>query len=308
MNGGTTSALARRTRAARYVLALTLVLGGAVATLLGASVCRDHVSEGSLTPVSLCGPPAATDAEVVGVIAVVLLLLAPDIGEAGVAGITLKRRVEEAKADAATARADVAALRLTVHSLSQNVDVTTVVESGSAAVLESLAKMGLLKGATSTVAPRRRTGGRDVPRWGQTLLLTAAFDGLVGLLPERWNGASIVGRVRNLAFTAGPALEGQAQRRLFDEIDVQSRAGRGEVGIMPPTATLPMVVVAPVADVRGTHLGEVVMALPTGVMADESEAIEHLKPIRAAFAAMAAYAIDNGLTSPSARPVDSPGE
>jgi hypothetical protein len=54
-----------------------------------------------------CRPPAATDASVIAIGAMVALLLWPDLGEVGAFGLSLKRRVEqaEAKAEAVTRRA-----------------------------------------------------------------------------------------------------------------------------------------------------------------------------------------------------------
>jgi hypothetical protein len=315
MTGGTESTLASRTRLPRYVLAFCVVLVGAFLLLQrDARTCHDEIPATGKEPVPVCAPVAATDAEVVASLAVVLMLLAPDLGEAGIAGVTLKRRAEEAKAEAATARADVAAVRLAMTTLRQEVQVsatatnTTVVESGAASLAETLARIGLLKGA---VPPREPAPPREtfaVSRDAHALMVSASLRGMTSLLPEEWRPGTVVLRIGEVTLTTGPDLTDAARHRLLPADGPLDRAARGEFVVADATSASGAVVAAPVGDAAGAHLGEVVVVLPAGVASpDPALAFGALAALQAAAAALAAYALNHAVVRPrAARPVDSP--
>ena len=115
----------------RWTLAL-LVLAACVGGLLTStfSVCNVETAttkgEETVTK-KTCDGPTVTDAGVVAVALLIVLLLSPDMSEVGIFGVSLKRRLEAAETKAASSEAKVDKLEsqlqvqnLRVDTLSQN--------------------------------------------------------------------------------------------------------------------------------------------------------------------------------------------
>lgn len=86
----------------RWTLAAALVLYCAWGALTNSfERCVDEHRDDAI--VTLCGPPAITDASVLAVAAVFLILVWPDLSEFGAFGLSLKRRVENAEETAKSA-------------------------------------------------------------------------------------------------------------------------------------------------------------------------------------------------------------
>lgn len=308
MNGGTTSTLAARTRVARYLIALSVVLGGIGVLLLGdPRVCRQELPAQGTKAAEVCAPPAATDTATLAVLAAVLLLLAPDLSEAGIAGVTLKRAVEEAKAEAATARADAAAVRLSVTQLHQHAaatstaQATTVVQSGEAGLIEALAKIGLLRGVPPTrgAAPARAAPGQEsVVDTMRALLVSEQVERARDLLPERWRPGTFVGIAGELTVLAGPDLpEALLERVLTAPDGAVARSLRGEYAATPAAADVPAVIAAPIWG-GADALGAVAVVLPPDAPPATSRDAVDLAP--------AAFLFSAGLR-PGGVPPASPG-
>lgn len=95
------------------------------------SVLSTVAANADTTTATTCAPPTASSATVLILILIVVLLLWPDISEVTVLGVTLKRKVEEAKKDAAAAKEEVGTLSLLVQSL--QVQISSMVVSTAAA-------------------------------------------------------------------------------------------------------------------------------------------------------------------------------
>ncbi|WP_131829160.1 hypothetical protein [Mycobacterium numidiamassiliense] len=96
-------------------------------------VCKVESGAGKdgATVTTTCGGPTVTDASVVAVGLLLVLLLAPDMSEVGVLGVSLKRRLEaaEQKATDSEAKAD----RLESQLQMQNLRVDTISQNFAAA-------------------------------------------------------------------------------------------------------------------------------------------------------------------------------
>jgi hypothetical protein len=282
-----TTTLAARTRVARYAGSLAVLLLALAVLVLGdPRVCRQEVPPGAsvpVAPVRVCAPPAATDTAVVAVLALVALLLAPDLGAACVGGLTLTRRVEEARADAAAARADVATLRLAVTG-EQRVDVANRLHvnvgggGGGAEVIAALSRAGLLTPGGAGWPPRARP---------EAYLLSGALSRLLPLLPEEWRDGALVGTVGAVAASAGERVPAEVWHdALRDPDGALARARHGDEVVVPRVGGQEgrAVVAVPAPMPGNAGAGAVAVILPAGVSASAAEA-RRLAPVAAAFAA-----------------------
>lgn len=130
----------RRTRLASAFLLLVVY---AVAAIWWYRECSTFIA-GSEPPESTCAQPTISSATVVVLLLLVLLLLWPDISEITVLGVSLKRKVEQAKQAAADAKTeaveaqdDIRDLSAAVQSLQLqlNTVVMTTASSSSAATI-----------------------------------------------------------------------------------------------------------------------------------------------------------------------------
>jgi hypothetical protein len=302
MDRGTTRTLAARTRLARYFAACLLVVIGAVWLLTQAPrLCHQEIPATGTSPVRVCGPPGIGDTATVAWLAVVVLLLAPDLAEVVIGGVTLRRAVEEAKADAATARADVAAIRLSVTRLHQDVDVTstaestTVVQSGDAAMLETLARLGLLRGVADEGDAEPGGAPSATPaETAQALTLVEGVERARALLPPAWREGAFIGIAGEVTVLAGADMPQSLVSRLLSSRDgAIARARRGEYAMARLTRAHPAVVAAPVWDSEGGVLGAVALIPPAGadLGSDEAAAAVQLAAAAAVFAPVARYAV-----------------
>lgn len=120
------------------VVRLTVALGGLLVfagLLLNSSfeICNVKTETGKdgTTVTKTCDGPTATDASVIAVALLFVLLLAPDMSEVGVFGVSLKRRLEaaEKKASDSEAKSD----RLESQLQMQNLRVDTLAQNVAAA-------------------------------------------------------------------------------------------------------------------------------------------------------------------------------
>jgi hypothetical protein len=270
-------------------MSVAVVVAGVLFVLLGdPRVCRNALPEAAKEAVRVCDPPALTDVPVVALALIVLLLLAPDLGETGIAGVTVKRLAEEAKADAATARADVAAVRLTVTqqmhqaaTASSTAHATTVVQAGEAAVLTALAELGLLRGAdpvqrgspdTPAAAPHRLP---VAPGAEHALLLSESLDRARALLPPEWQDGTFLGVVGDLTLLAGAELPSAVLDRVLSApTGAVASAGAGRYAVTPATKTRAAVVAAPVWSSAGSPIAVVAVVLPPGLVVPDDAAVD----------------------------------
>lgn len=129
-------------RVPRWIVA-SLVLLSCVTGLLGSGfhVCKDEtVSKGAdITRTHTCNTPGVTDAGVVAVALLIVLLIAPDMSEVGVFGVSLKRRLvaAEGKASASEAKAE----RLETQLQVQNLRVDNLTQSVATANAQGIGQV-----------------------------------------------------------------------------------------------------------------------------------------------------------------------
>jgi hypothetical protein len=261
-------------RVPRYVAALGVVGWGLWALVVGdARVCRQEVPEGATAAIEVCDHPSATDGAVLATLAVVVLLLGPDLSEAGVAGVTVKRKVEEAKADAAAARAEVASLRLAVSQESfatstaqANVDV----HDGGAAMLEVLARHGLLS-TPHGAAPSPATGPAPlVSAETDTFLLTACADAVLRLVPEPFSQGTVIGVAGDLTLVMGAEIPDETYQLIrTDPEGAVAAALQGQPAATPASGDVPIVVAVPVSGEDQRVVGALAVVLPAGMTLTE---------------------------------------
>lgn len=122
-------------RPIRWLAASGLLIACGIGLLNSSfEVCKveTKIEKGVTTETKTCDGPTVTDAGVVTVAFLIVLLLAPDMSEVGIFGVSLKRRLEaaEQKASASEAKADrlesqLQIQNLRVDTLSQNVVAAT---------------------------------------------------------------------------------------------------------------------------------------------------------------------------------------
>jgi hypothetical protein len=112
----------------RWLIAIVVLLG-LIGGLLGSRfhVCKDEtVTKGTQTTVThTCNGPGVADAGVVAIALFIVLLLAPDMSEVGVFGISLKRRLAAAEEKASESIAKVENLQHQLQVQSLRVDTLT---------------------------------------------------------------------------------------------------------------------------------------------------------------------------------------
>lgn len=121
-------------RPLRLLLVFLILIAYSVAVLWlyrECSVVSTVAANTDPTTVTTCAPPTASSAMVLILILLAVLLLWPDVSEVTVLGVTLKRKVEEAKADAAAAKQEAATLGQLVQSL--QVQLNSVISTAAAA-------------------------------------------------------------------------------------------------------------------------------------------------------------------------------
>jgi Subtilase family len=86
-----------RTRMARWLAATALALAGTVIAIIGVpAVCEDQLAQtGDQGVVRVCHGVSITDVRIIGLLAILLLLVWPDLSELTVGIVKLTRRVEE---------------------------------------------------------------------------------------------------------------------------------------------------------------------------------------------------------------------
>lgn len=126
----------RRTRLIVAFLILAAYAAAAIWWYRECSVLRVGTDPAEAT----CAPPTVTSATVLVLLFLVVLLLWPDISEITVLGVTLKRRVEQAKqaaaaasSEATEAKAEVRNLTTTVQTLQVQLNAVMVSSANSAA-------------------------------------------------------------------------------------------------------------------------------------------------------------------------------
>jgi hypothetical protein len=136
----TTPARRRRVRSGpidrvrRTVALLAVVAGVALVATGQAKVCSDNLT-GSGQVVTTCHDPQATDAVVLGYGLLVLLLLGPDLAEAGVPGLfTLRRRVDEHETRLDTEEGHRELLETQLQTLSARLEQTAAAEARAVGV------------------------------------------------------------------------------------------------------------------------------------------------------------------------------
>lgn len=119
-------------RPLRISLVFLILTAYAIATLWlyrECSVVSTSTPDAVATTETTCAPPTVTSASVLVLILLVVLFLWPDLSEITVLGVALKRKVEEAKNDAAAAKEQVGALSQLVQSL--QIQITSTAASAS---------------------------------------------------------------------------------------------------------------------------------------------------------------------------------
>ncbi|MFJ2370708.1 hypothetical protein [Microbacterium sp. NPDC087665] len=133
----------------RFGIALGLLVIGVVTAVLGYHECTvtgTLKADDSVVALTTCAPPTATSATVLLFLLLVVALLWPDISEITVLGVSLKRKVAEARAAAESARESVDHLRDVVQHQQTQIDAvttatatnTTNIHLGDGAALEDL--------------------------------------------------------------------------------------------------------------------------------------------------------------------------
>lgn len=133
----------------RFTIALTLLVIGVIAAVRyyrECSVVKTVNADDSVVTLTTCAPPTVTSATVLLFLLLVVALLWPDISEITVLGVSLKRKVAEARAAAESARESVAHLRDVVQHQQTQIDAvttatatnTTNIHLGDGALLEDL--------------------------------------------------------------------------------------------------------------------------------------------------------------------------
>lgn len=112
-------------RRTRLVAAFLLLASYAAAAIWWYRECS-VVQVGSEPAATTCSPPTLTSAVVLALLLLVVLLLWPDISEVTVLGVTLKRKVEQAKQAAAEARTEAAEAQDEVRNLATAVQTLQV--------------------------------------------------------------------------------------------------------------------------------------------------------------------------------------
>lgn len=112
----------------RLAIALALLVIGVVAAILNYRECTDTETldaDDSVVTLTTCAPPTVTSATVLLFLLLVVALLWPDISEVTVLGVSLKRKVAEARAAAEAARQSVEHLRDVVQYQQTQIDAVT---------------------------------------------------------------------------------------------------------------------------------------------------------------------------------------
>jgi len=133
----------------RFGIALGLLIIGVVTAVLGYRECTDTgtlKADNSVVTLTACTPPTVTSATVLLFLLLVVALLWPDISEITVLGVSLKRKVAEARAAAESARESVDHLRDVVQHQQTQIDAvttatatsTTNIHLGDGALLEDV--------------------------------------------------------------------------------------------------------------------------------------------------------------------------
>ena len=143
MTDATEHPFKQRWRIARLSVAAVVLVGYAIAAVLVYRECSTASTTGApvdkLAVVTTCAPPTLTSATVLALLLLLVLLLWPDISEITVLGVTLKRKVEEAKQDASAAKDEVAEMRLQLVSVRSSAESAVAVATQAAATAASSA-------------------------------------------------------------------------------------------------------------------------------------------------------------------------
>ena len=211
---------------------------------------------------------------------IVLLLMAPDLGEASIGGvITVRRQLEEAKAGAARAQADAAEVRgeiaglqaavaraelVATQQLSAQQHTTVTAGTDTVAVLEWLsAKVGL--GVTGE--PDRRGGSADMSGGTEDLpdvaearvaIANRAFEAISGMLPPGWASGTLVGIVEGeprVLYVTGASPARDPEEQLEQAGVLHSAALTGRPAGVEGTNEAPALAAAPVLNAAGRRVG-----------------------------------------------------
>lgn len=144
-------------------------------------VCRGQVADNS-SVVQVCEPISLTDPRLVWVLLAVLLLLMPDLSEIELGGVlSLKRIVQEVKADNDELRGAVAELRVTTAQIaSQQQQVNIHLETATLPEAVATFQSDVVAGETGPLTTAEETGAYA------TLAFSSALAGFVSELFPAW--------------------------------------------------------------------------------------------------------------------------
>jgi len=208
-----------------------------------------------------------------------LFLLAPDLSEASVAGlVTIKRQVEEAKADAARAQADAATAHAELSALqavvaraelsaTQQVSAqqhTTINPGGGIVeVLEWMSKNDRLvtaaeKQPSEPKPPNDDVDERPAVAEARVAIANRAFEALPAMLPRVWADGTVLGVVDGdprVVYTVGPIAADEAEARLEASGLLASAASTGRPVAAERTDKTPAMAAAPALNAEGRQVG-----------------------------------------------------